>query len=157
MSTWKCTGCGRTSGPVPEEPTLDERYRRGFCSRALGGCGRRTTWAQADPPPIERGPPPVARLTDPATSHAAARSVGDTGTIRARILELIRTEGPLTDEELLELFERRHPASATPSGIRTRRKELVDMGYLEDSGQRGTTRAGRQAAIWQPNGYRRPA
>jgi hypothetical protein len=152
MSTWRCGNCGTLTEAQDDRPpgtaTMYLEYRNG---RDLAGCGKPTTWR------LVAKPTPVARRTDPATSHAAARSVGDTGTIRARILELIRTEGPVTDEELVELIERRHPGTATPSGIRTRRKELVDMGYLEDSGQRDTTRAGRQAAIWQPNGYRRPA
>lgn len=152
MSTWRCGSCGRTVAAPdgvdaePGRPTIHADYRTGKDPV----CGKPTTWHRERP----TTPAPRARRSDPATSHAAARSVADTGTIRARILEIIRTEGPLTDEELLELFERRHPATASPSGIRTRRKELVDMGYLEDSGQRATTKAGRQTAIWQPAGTR---
>lgn len=151
MSTWRCGNCGKlTEAEEPGTPTIHPDYRNG---RDVAGCGRPTTWRRQ--PTLEQGPTPVARRTDPATSHAAARSTRDTGTIRARILELIRTEGPLTDEELLELYARRHPDTpASPSGIRTRRKELVEMGYLEDSGQRATTKAGRQTAIWQPAGDR---
>ncbi len=36
----------------------------------------------------------------------------------------------------------------SPSGLRTRRKELVDAGLVVDTGRRGTLRSGRLSIIW---------
>jgi hypothetical protein len=107
---------------------------------------------------------PVARRTDPPTSHAAAASarVG-AGVIRAHVLEALRlaSRSPrlhgLTDDELLAEFERRN-WPGTPSGIRTRRRELVDADppQVIDTGTTRKTATGRSAIVWaaRPEGER---
>ena len=150
-TAWRCGACGRTieadPGDPPGKPTIHPDYRAG---RDSLGCGKPTTWRRARA--ITDAPTATARSSDPATSHEAARSHRDTGTIRARIIDLLWTEGPMTDEQLVELYLHRHAASATPSGIRTRRAELVADGYIEQTSRPGRTKAGRRATVWAAKG-----
>jgi hypothetical protein len=37
----------------------------------------------------------------------------------------------------------------THSGLRTRRNELVTLGYLRDSGRKGETQAGGPSIVWE--------
>lgn len=94
---------------------------------------------------------PRARRTDPATSHAAARSVDRehlTHTQRV-ITTLLALEGPKTDEELLLLWNDRIADRISASGLRTRRAELVDAGIVRDSGERRQLESGRMAICWE--------
>lgn len=101
-----------------------------------------------------------ARRTDPKTSHQAAASVVNIGPTREAILWILRKFGPLTDERIAEVIESR-PAGLidhlrtcswwpnSPSGLRSRRAELVRLGFVEDSGHTGRTAAGRACTIWR--------
>lgn len=91
-----------------------------------------------------------ARKSDPATSHAAAKSVK---AIRFSQWAVLRTLGKLksgTDVDIAEAYEREyakvHPQS--PSGLRTRRAELVDSGLVVDTGLRKRLPSGRQSVVW---------
>jgi len=86
-----------------------------------------------------------ARSTDPATSHEAARSV-KVRKSQELVLGLLKM-GPATDEVLLNRAIARGVA-ISPSGLRTRRCELVDMSMVVDSGVRVTTGTGRKAIVW---------
>lgn len=88
---------------------------------------------------------PVARRTDPGTSWAAADSVNDVGKLQARILAAL-AHGPMTDEQLAEALRDFHPS---PSGLRTRRSELVDAGQVRASGQTERLASGRRAILWE--------
>lgn len=92
-----------------------------------------------------------ARATDPQTSHAAAASVKNLTRSREPLLAVIKGNGGGTDEMILgqyeDVFGNAHPQS--PSGLRTRRAELVRAGLVEDSGERRTLRSGRQAIVWK--------
>jgi hypothetical protein len=87
-----------------------------------------------------------ARATDPATSHEAARSVKVRESQR-QVLALLRL-GPATDQELAtRAYER--GLRISPSGLRSRRHELVDAGLVEDTGRRAVLASGRKSAIWR--------
>jgi len=101
--------------------------------------------------------PALFRPTDPSTSSEAARSLTDYGReacetavlLELRSLGLLRVidnglQGGRTDEEMVAILGDRW----SPSGIRTRRKELVVKGLVEDSGFRRLTRSGRNAVVW---------
>lgn len=95
----------------------------------------------------------VARRNDPETSHEAAASVKDISKTHERILEVLDRYGPATDEEiyryyfnLAELFSW---PPASPSGLRSRRAELVTLGKVYDTGKKGHTSAGRPTTIWE--------
>jgi hypothetical protein len=91
-----------------------------------------------------------ARDTDPETSHAAAASLSSEKIreSQALVLGLLRADGPMTDETLVAVVEERE-LRLSPSGARTRRKELVDLGLVEDSGGRVRTGSGRAAIVWR--------
>lgn len=96
---------------------------------------------------------PNTRKGDPITSHEAEKSVKNiTGTQRA-ILAILRL--PTQDEDLIRryeaLAEKGFAPKASPSGIRSRRAELVDRGLVEDSGIKVRTKSGRNAILWLAN------
>lgn len=94
-----------------------------------------------------------ARRTDPATSHAAARSL-DAATLRqsqTAVLETIRRYGPLSDVELVTRYDQLARAMRWPlqsdSGIRSRRAELVGRGLVVPVGETKLA-SGRKAITW---------
>lgn len=122
--------------PRPPEPTFREVEVKGHVRRIPTG----------------------ARTDDPETSKAAARSVNVTRRLRLAlwILGAIeafedlkadrlphKVEG-LTDEEILEAVARIN-LKTSPSGLRTGRKEGIDLGLIEVSPFEGTTSTGRKA------------
>lgn len=100
------------------------------------------------------GPQPVARSTDPQTSWDAARSVDNLTETRLAILGVLRQHGPQTDEEIAHLFspEEMRRMKTSPSGLRTRRSELVHDGHVFDSGKRKVGDTGRKMIVWEARG-----
>lgn len=94
-----------------------------------------------------------ARGSDPDTSHEAAATVTNLRTSQRRILELLERFGPASDEDLqvywrqLQDYEDWPPIS--PSGLRSRRAELVTKGLVYDTGKRGVTSSGRKTIEWE--------
>lgn len=88
---------------------------------------------------------PVARRTDPETSHAAgARAGTNASTHRARALELLRVAPTgLTDFELADL------TGLQQTSIGKRRGELRDAGLVRDSGRRRASPSGSPAIVWE--------
>ena len=93
-----------------------------------------------------------ARRTDPETSHAAAASMTSDklAAQRALVYDALKRHGPMTDTDILRTvqlyFDKRHES---PSGLRTRRSELVRMGLVEDTGGRMRLDSGRKAIVWR--------
>jgi hypothetical protein len=112
-----------------------------------------------DLPPVpdpDRDNQAHARRTDPPTSHAAARSIASEK-IRASqkaILMLLEARGPLTDEEIATRYAQTsrmlpdHFPPQSPSGLRTRRSELHQAGYVIDTGEQRKLKSGRWAIVW---------
>lgn len=90
-----------------------------------------------------------ARKTDPETSHEAARSVKDLRRSQWEVYRAFQRLGKMTDEELLSEYQYVSAHKQSDSGLRTRRKELVDLGWLRDTGERKTTYAGRSTIVWE--------
>lgn len=90
----------------------------------------------------------LARRGDPHTSFEAAGSLVAVRITRTRlaILELLhsRPDG-LSDEQIALLYT---GPKASPSGLRTRRAELVEGGLVIDTGKRTRTKSGRHTIIW---------
>lgn len=95
----------------------------------------------------------VARNTDPETSHEAAASVSQITETHERILRIFSDCYELTDEHLATewLTYGTHLGwpPISPSGLRSRRAELVARGKLRDSGRRSITRSNRSTIIWE--------
>ena len=93
-----------------------------------------------------------ARRTDPPTSHAAAASLTDPRTTQRAVYDLMKWSGPISDDHLLDLYrtwsERGRFPRQSPSGIRTRRSELVARGLVTDSGDAELLPSGRRAILW---------
>ncbi len=89
------------------------------------------------------GTPPHVPGSD--TSLAAARSIarGITATHRRllALFELAKDYG-YTDDEMERALEMRHQS------VSARRRELVLLGKVVDSGKRRVTSSGRTAAVW---------
>jgi hypothetical protein len=92
------------------------------------------------------------RPNNPSTSWEAAISVtSDTAIdLYRRIRKALLLGTGLTDEELVERMVYLFPSfNFSPSGLRSRRSELVEAGWVEDSGEKRPTRAGRPAIVWR--------
>lgn len=94
-----------------------------------------------------------ARSGDPETSQQAALSANKViaRQIRARMVELLRMHDGMGGEEL-ELRMTRDPFLGewiTPSGLRTRRAQMVREGIIRDSGRRNITRTNRTEIVWE--------
>ncbi len=89
---------------------------------------------------------PHARISDPITSHEAAASVTNVSSLKSLILELLQS--PKTDPELLSAVQAVSDKPVSESGVRTRRAELVEMGFVRDSGERKELASGRKAIVW---------
>lgn len=128
----------------PAGAMLDARRPGGYAqaaSRAAGGqIDEASVSRLADNPPAA-APSPRARATDPSTSHRAASSISRSRLRDSQeaILRLFRELGPMTDDLLLERYaaavdEGLRPVQS-PSGIRTRRAELVAVGSVVKTGE----------------------
>ena len=91
----------------------------------------------------------------PETSYKAAASVVNLGRTRDAILSVLRDYGWQTDEEIADVYSFRHYLGrpfdypkVSPSGLRSRRSELVKLGLVCDSGQRAKTQSGRESIVW---------
>jgi hypothetical protein len=96
--------------------------------------------------------PPRARVTDPQTSHEAARSATALQySAQVGVLHVLRTNGPLTDAALVDVYRRYARAGIvrpqSDSGIRSRRAELVASGRVLACG-RVRLPSGRHAMRW---------
>jgi len=94
---------------------------------------------------------PEARRTDPDTSHQAAEQVDRirAADLRDWITHRLENVGPETDEELYTAAMWEFGDIVTPSGLRTRRSELVKEGLIEYQGHTRALRSGRQGRLWQ--------
>ena len=89
---------------------------------------------------------PRTRHADPATSHRAAATVVRTSALKQLILDALAAR-PMTDEELIDELTLAG-VHASPSGVRSRRAELVDEGRVHETGRTRSTRMGRDATVW---------
>jgi hypothetical protein len=96
---------------------------------------------------------PNARITDPETSHEAAKSVSKLRYMYDTMIVAFETLGPMNDEQLIKLWRvgvnELGWRSASESGIRSRRSELVAQGKLKDSGKRQKMQSGRLSIVWE--------
>lgn len=92
--------------------------------------------------------PARARAGDPSTSHEAAASVRESSSqsVRDEILRVLRAYGPLSDEQISYQVI---GVKSSPSGLRTRRSELVKAGLVEMHKSTGRTFAGRRCMVWR--------
>jgi hypothetical protein len=95
----------------------------------------------------------LARANDPETSKSAAISVvGQQRSSQLAVLRCFERIGGagLTDDELVNGYREFFAdlPQQSESGLRTRRHELVEQGFIEDSGERRKLASGRSAIVW---------
>lgn len=91
--------------------------------------------------------PAHTRMADPATSFAAAASVkpAKTREIYKTILLILGEHGASTDPEIERFVQ---SGAQSPSGLRTRRKELQVAGYIEYAGYKRKLASGLYGQAW---------
>ena len=96
------------------------------------------------PDPLAGMPAWMHREAGDTERAAAALVQPRTGTWRARVLEAITTAGEhgLTDWELHDAL------GGNLYTVAPRRKELVELGWVVDSGSRRPTNNGARAIVW---------
>ena len=92
---------------------------------------------------------PAARSTDPETSHAAAASITDLRERQQAVLQTLKEYRSLTDEELVLFYDQTEYPPQSPSGLRTRRSELVRKGLVEFTGDKRPLESGRLGRVWK--------
>lgn len=85
---------------------------------------------------------PGATWTPDTQRQAAVAAYPNTGTARRRVLDFIALHGGATDEEMQDGL------NMNPSTQRPRRVELVEGGWVEDSGRTRKTGSGSAACVW---------
>lgn len=95
---------------------------------------------------------PIAhtRHRSPVTSVSAAVSVDVTAGQKLVLaaLQKLGAKGGIHDKIHATIERLFGPDSISPSGTRSRCKELVDMGLIKFSGHTDDTKSGRKAQIW---------
>ena len=93
---------------------------------------------------------PSARNTDPVTSHMAARAQtpAKVRTEHRLVLELLSLE-PLTDFQLAARASQSLGRIVKQTSVGVRRGELVRLGYVRDSGRKGTSDTGSACIVWE--------
>jgi len=132
--------------PYPGVTAGRDRQLNARCGRGepggVGGCARPPASPTSRPivdqvgltPGENPGPShsrPAVRATDPDTSRAAWKRVEPrAGTVRARVLSILRLHGPMCGGWIAELMDANHNA------ISPRIAELRHAGLVEDTGRR---------------------
>lgn len=94
-------------------------------------------------------PSAAARWDDSATSWHAASTVRNINETRLRILALLSTHGVMTDERIAQVYAHHYPDEpVSPSGLRSRRAELVCEGKVRKQDNEGRTAALRPCSRW---------
>lgn len=78
--------------------------------------------------------------------NAALMAYPKSGTARRRVLEFIEAHHGATDDEV------QVGLGMNPNTQRPRRVELVEGGFIRDSGQRRKTQGGADAIVWKATG-----
>lgn len=99
----------------------------------------------------------LVRRRDPDTSLEAAmdQSPEKSQKLYRFIMDALTNEGGLTDEELVNMA-RTYDVPVTPSGLRSRRSELREAWWVQDSGVRRLTEAGKNSIVWEVHPAARP-
>ncbi len=90
------------------------------------------------------------RRRDPQTSfEAATAQTAEKSQRLYTAIYRVLSRRSLTDDELIAALERSAPFSVTPSGVRSRRKELVQAGWVHDTGLQRPSTAGKPSTVWE--------
>lgn len=89
------------------------------------------------------------RRYDPQTSFDAAVAQSPKQTkLLYHAIQILLSRKPHTDDEMMDALTKAG-VPFTPSGLRTRRKELATAGWVKDSGERRLSNAKQQSTVWE--------
>ncbi|OAZ40916.1 hypothetical protein A9Z40_02960 [Microbacterium arborescens] len=95
---------------------------------------------------------PLARLTDPHTSHNATPARPKREQQKLAILSLLREVGPMTDHELTWQYDRKRARNGWPAtrsdSVRKRRAELKNEGRVYDTGHVSGFAGSPASIVW---------
>ena len=93
---------------------------------------------------------PTARVTDPDTSHAAA-AAQTPAKVRSehRLVLSLLARQPMSDFELANRASAELQRTVKQTSIGVRRKELVTIGLVRDSGRKGKSDTGSACIVWE--------
>lgn len=128
-----------------KSPPCEGGPRREYMQSIADHCAlpRQELLFPPDPPDVTRGP--FARRDHPETAKRARDEIRPHVTgLRRRVLDCICAFGPggATDDQIQD-----HTGILLQTEI-PRRRELVELGLVKNSGQRRKTRSGRNAILW---------
>ena len=107
------------------------------------GAGRASTDPNSVEFNVERTNPPPAQRHSPTSVRAGERIEPKAGTLRRKLLDAFRaTPAGLTDEEGIRL------TGMNANTYRPRRVELVEGGWVKDTGWTRPVGSGNDAVIW---------
>jgi hypothetical protein len=109
---------------------------------------------QPDRTPIAEIKVPVSRRVrarSEATSWDAAVSVGTEKGRKTfqRVYGILTQFGALTDSEISDMYKNMYNDPVSPSGLRSRRAELVVAGWVKATGNRRKNHRGRDEMVWE--------
>ena len=124
-----CSRCGK---PIPRGKSFCRKHRKKMLKAV----------------PLDAETRAVARANDPSTSWEAAYSLSSQylRESQERVYDMLYSLGPSIDWALQSSAL---SFNMSPSSIRTRRSELVDLGLVVNSGEKKLTRSGRFAIVWE--------
>jgi len=95
---------------------------------------------------------PLARSTDPKTSHDSAPPRAKREEQKLAILALLTEHGPMTDHELTWKYNKLRHRKGWPAtqadGVRKRRSELKNEGRVVDTGAVSGFAGSRSSTVW---------
>jgi len=142
----------------PPSGTFDTRW---IVGRRCDKCKAKRDWTRVDVPPRPAGRPQPQKSNDitdlgrplnpsrPTKTQVAAAGSLNPYRLReqtAAILQALLT-APMTDETIYRVLND-NGVSISVNGHRARRVELMDAGFVGDTGKTDTTTSGRQATLW---------
>lgn len=97
-------------------------------------------------------PTPLARTTDPATSHAAIPARQKREAQKRAILTLLTEVGPMTDHELTWQYSNQRARRGWPAtqadSVRKRRADLKNEGRVVSTGRVSGFAGSRPSIVW---------
>jgi hypothetical protein len=91
------------------------------------------------------------RARSEATSWDAAVSIGTEKGRQTfqRIYGILTQFGALTDSQISDMYKNMYNDPVSPSGLRSRRAELVVAGWVKATGNRRKNHRGRDEMVWE--------
>lgn len=99
-------------------------------------------------------PSPEKRVQRPSQATSFAAAISQTPERAQQLYDRLHATysalGGLTDEEMLDTMKKYWDEDTfTPSGVRSRRAELVEAGWVVDSGVKRLTAARKSSIVWR--------